>query len=82
MKIQPVQVSITDPKPAVEMKVTASDVWGDNGNYEAISTLLDEDKNIVAQLKVNLQGEAYQMWDGNNKTILDLILNTYPFIKI
>jgi hypothetical protein len=82
MKIQPVKISVTDEKDAVNMQVTASDVWGENGSYEAIATLTDEDGNIVAQPKVLMSGKDYQDWDGNNRSVLELILNTYPFIKI
>lgn len=82
MKIQPVRVSELDKKDAINMQVTASDVWGEKGSYEAIATLTDEDGEIVAQPKVVLSGEDYQKWDGNNRTILELILSTYPFIKL
>jgi len=82
MKIKPVKISVADTTEATQMQVTASDMWGENGRYEAIATLTDDSNNILAQPKVIISGEDYQKWDGNNKTILELILKTYPFIEL
>lgn len=81
-KIKPVKISVTDATEATLMQVTASDVWGENGSYEAIATLMDESHNVLAQPKVMLSGEDYKNWDGNNQTVLQLILETYPFIEL
>ena len=87
MKIEPVQISITDSTMAENMYITATDSWGNESQnsipcYQAIATLTDESGFIRKKLTMTLSGEDYMNWDGQNKTILELFLNRYSWLKI
>lgn len=95
MKIKPIKNSVntedesfvTDDNPMVYMFVSASDSWGNehqgvDASYSAIGLLTDENGVIKKRLSVELVGEDYLKWDGNNKTILQMFLDKYDYLQI
>lgn len=78
--IEPILINALRGETAVKIGINSSEEVGIN--YAATVTLFTEDNKAVESFVVEIKGEDYKQWTGNNETILQKITATQPLIKL